>query len=1444
MIDNITAPREAAILQVVTGILTNIENGYPLVGLRVAAYLGTANTPPNPQDPIDPNGSQILWGEGISDSNGRFQIISNTSQPAPPQPDLLRQAEDATLTLMVEIPNREPYLRIGISVESTSSVDVNLLIPLPTEPVPSHVWQDLGVRLEDARLVQLHDIVQHLMHSESGASLFSDWDVTLRHSIVTELEHAFLDPTRALQTIAPPPGFHTLQTSAAFEQYKAQIEPYLADSTITKAFTELQAKVAAFDSLVDVDWVVDLTGFQLANPAAAISAFQDLYRSVPFATTRMDTRKDLGEKFDDPIRYRDYLRAIWTTIALHDFEPIFRDRAHEEAALAQLNVRFHQDFLTKELTERPANEILISIVREILVATEGGYYGFGIPSATIAARGTRTARQYLDYLISLTKLSAQELGLRYRLNLDRPDTVLSTAVHENISTLQHFFRDSFQCSAEPFSIIPEHFEFKAPFFLEYEEWLRTKAPFYPENYYRIFEAFDLDLAAYIRWYVELPRKERFDDFPDLDEGKVRSLIDATRAGYKKFSSGQLAEAKEEYANADNLWEDLLRSPNFKAASVHINGYHPITGRALRYLGSLTEPAEEYLLRRRATPIKTMFELERFWDFLRVPTNFSSSAPSKAIQCGLYYWWNCVMPTALGDLALAQGDYPSAVRYYGRNVLPTVCMADTDSVDPYDGYGTVAWKDVPYLYTSGSLPYTFWERRDSFPRLSTLHPMEVKFFQLRLGNAMLEWADALYRTDDSSNKARARELYKGVLFMHGERPPIAPTWSTPAPWDAEDPSRLVFFVHHTENPARAEQKARARLGFLQLEAGLNYFGYRDDEIPILRYRTLKDAADRFAALAKSAQADFLTYLEKIEEATKESILINNLRKKAVLQTQIAAQQGEIAKYSVRQAEKQRKQVEEAIEAKRKEIEEKDSFFSQVKDFASGFMDTYNSAPGTEKAEDGIAAGGEGAAAGAGVLVAYALFVYCSYVSLSAMTDAANKRRADLSTLRDQALPVAQALIQVRQREVTIAGLQGEIAQADADLAHDLLTFQSIRFLNIEFWSQLTTLMKRLLRRYLELGARMAWLAERALVYEQARAMNFIRFDYFPTRLQGVTGADLLQLDLAELDASRLASVRQKLPVKHTFSLVRDFPVQFAQLKKTGRCTFRTEEQFFQQAYPGIYGCRLRAVSVAVEMLTPTPPVRGLLINQGISLLSTSDDEKHLLVRPTDAFPLSEFSLQKDMAVYNLPDETLLTFEGSGVETFWELRIPAIANPYGLSEMADILFTLDAFAQFSPDLYEKHLKESATSVRRLLLASASKLQPGRLKALQDKAWTDSVRFDFNLAAIGLAKEEENRKIKNLAIWLTGKQSLNFTATCEAVLSSIRAKVVFEESVAFSNAPLTPESPPHAPMPLNALIDQEVLQTFSLIIDKSASAGIDFSGVTNVVLGVEYVAELRKS
>ena len=439
----------------------------------------------------------------------------------------------------------------------------------------------------------------------------------------------------------------------------------------------------------------------------------------------------------------------------------------------------------------------------------------------------------------------------------------------------------------------------------------------------------------------------------------------------------------------------------------------------------------------------------------------------------------------------------------------------------------------------------------------LAPFEIRFFALAQADVMLAWADQLYRNDDPSSTRRARELYKGVLFLHGEDPDIAPHFPRSGPHELAPGFVLPALWKYNENPAKVSQVMRARLALFQIDQGLNVYGYRDDMVPVLRYKPLKQAADLFATSAKSAQTDFLMYMTRYEQALIELWQTQSLVKKANASSGIAAEHVAIAQVGVDKAKEQVTAVQAQIAAKQKEIADKNSLSSQFSDYLSGAKSALEglvplagkvmseeSAGGAAAASDGVtgeqmlsifsqgASGGttgaESAAtsalgAGAGFLVGYGAFVYASYTSLDAMSSAANKRDSELKSLGTTAMDAANAQVRLKQRDVAIAQFEAQIAAADLEFANALFRFQQDRFLNADFWNKLTLFANRLMRRYVELGARTAWFAERALAFEQNQSLNIIKLNYIPIALRGVTGADSLQADLAELEANRIQGV---------------------------------------------------------------------------------------------------------------------------------------------------------------------------------------------------------------------------------------------------------------------------------------------------------------------------------
>ena len=69
----------------------------------------------------------------------------------------------------------------------------------------------------------------------------------------------------------------------------------------------------------------------------------------------------------------------------------------------------------------------------------------------------------------------------------------------------------------------------------------------------------------------------------------------------------------------------------------------------------------------------------------------------------------------------------------------------------------------------------------------------------------------------------------------------------------------------------------------------------------------------------------------------------------------------------------------------------------------------------------------------------------------------------------------------------------------------------------------------------------------------------------------------------------------------------------------------------------------------------------------------------------------------MFVYGLPGETLLQFEGSGVETDWQLEFPVDANPKGFRSIVDVLITFDTNAYYSDTVAAK--QEAASPAERI-------------------------------------------------------------------------------------------------------------------------------------------------
>ena len=268
----------------------------------------------------------------------------------------------------------------------------------------------------------------------------------------------------------------------------------------------------------------------------------------------------------------------------------------------------------------------------------------------------------------------------------------------------------------------------------------------------------------------------------------------------------------------------------------------------------------------------------------------------------------------------------------------------------------------------------------------------------------------------------------------------------------------------------------------------------------------------------------------------------------------------------------------------------------------------------------------------------------------------------------------------------------------------MKFLNDQFTNADLFQWLSTTLGGVYRYFLQQATATARLAQAQLAFERAeRAQTLIRDDYWrsPDQLtatgqqpdrRGLAGAEQLSADLARLDEYAFSTERRRLNLSQTFSLAREMPVEFLDFRRTGTLAFATPLSLFDADFPGHYLRLVRQVRTSlVALVPPDRGIRATLYSNGISRVVTSSDGmfgevvvRHdpsvvALTSPLSATGVFELDVQSDL---------LLPFEGSGVGTTWELRLPPAANPMDFSSIVDVLFTVE-YTALTDDDYRRQV-----------------------------------------------------------------------------------------------------------------------------------------------------------
>ena len=223
-----------------------------------------------------------------------------------------------------------------------------------------------------------------------------------------------------------------------------------------------------------------------------------------------------------------------------------------------------------------------------------------------------------------------------------------------------------------------------------------------------------------------------------------------------------------------------------------------------------------------------------------------------------------------------------------------------------------------------------EKKDAYP--FPANKMEKAWFRLKLGNALLEWADLLYRTDKPDSIHRARDSTRACSTFTAKTPPSR------LPGVHLGLNILPFFTGKlVQNPQLTAQINRAHVGFDQINAGLNYYGFPKDYVPPVRYRVLREAALSFAASAKSTQNDYLNYMAKVRASNAGRNDRPQHGREGQLRHSNCQRAGSDCAVQRWRSQKAGGSCQSANRSQKKEIKDSESFFSQLGDFYSGMKD---------------------------------------------------------------------------------------------------------------------------------------------------------------------------------------------------------------------------------------------------------------------------------------------------------------------------------------------------------------------------------------------------------------------------------------------------------------------------------------------------------------------------
>jgi hypothetical protein len=351
---------------------------------------------------------------------------------------------------------------------------------------------------------------------------------------------------------------------------------------------------------------------------------------------------------------------------------------------------------------------------------------------------------------------------------------------------------------------------------------------------------------------------------------------------------------------------------------------------------------------------------------------------------------------------------------------------------------------------------------------------------------------------------------------------------------------------------------------------------------------------------------------------------------------------------------------------------------------GGMETSGAAAGFASASQALAQASAAAAASAGVEASFQ------------RRDEEWRHQIQLANLELNEIDRQIAAAEIR-RDIATEALN--VHNKEIDQVQEVFDLMRDRFTNFGLLTWLSSEMQKLHRTAFIAALSMARLAEQACQFERPDESERagLSGNYWEAANSGLLSGERLLLDLNNLEQRFIETDTRKLEIEQSFSLARFNPDALSKLRLTGECTFSIPEWFFDLTYSSHFRRRIKGVRLTI------PCVVGPHTSVGATLRLT---ESHLRkdpamssrvlvpLRHTNSIAASVGQSDPGVFEFNFRDERYMPFEGAGVDSVWQLKLPKVVPQFDYNTISDVILRLSYTAEENSDLSSE--VEGATGV----------------------------------------------------------------------------------------------------------------------------------------------------